>query len=138
MTPSPTVSLPRDVAERAAQHAAFFVAFGSVEEAKDEAARDCNTINDALSQPAPVAVPGPQWQPIESAPKDGNPPIFIAQFNPETGELISLDADGIYEMESESWEMPRQYRIWKSWLGLVEEPTHWMPMPPNPPLPPAL
>ncbi|MFE8033806.1 hypothetical protein [Thiohalocapsa marina] len=63
------------------------------------------------------------WQPIETAPKDNKRPLLLAYFN-ERGELTSLDFDGSWECEQESWEMPQLYWYWGSHNG-IEEPTHW-------------
>ena len=65
------------------------------------------------------------WQPIETAPRDGN--IIIATIR--DGEVVAMDYDAMYELEQESWEIPQPYWIWKSANGSVEEPTHWIPMP---------
>lgn len=82
----------------------------------------------AAQQPAPVGVSPPSsvaWHPIETAPKDNKHPLYLAQFNLDTGELIELDWDAAWESESESWEIPEVYYIWRSANGRVEEPTHW-------------
>lgn len=65
------------------------------------------------------------WHPIETAPKDNKHPLYLAQFNPDTGELIELDWDASWEAESESWEIPQVYYVWRSANDRVEEPTHW-------------
>lgn len=81
-----------------------------------------------LAQRAAVGVSPPSgvaWHPIETAPKDNKHPLYLAQFNPDTGELIELDWDASWEAESESWEIPQVYYIWRSANGRVEEPTHW-------------
>ena len=70
---------------------------------------------------------GPQWQPIETAPKDGKTRIMIADIR--DGEILDMDYDAIYESERESWEMPAIYWIWTSANGRVEHPTHWAPLP---------
>jgi hypothetical protein len=63
------------------------------------------------------------WRPIETAPKDNKVPLYLARFN-DSGELTELDFDGIWQSESESWEMPQVYYYWASANG-IEEPTHW-------------
>lgn len=67
------------------------------------------------------------WQPIETAPKNGEQQIIIAEIR--DGEVVSMDYDAVLEKESESWELPQEYWVWKSAYGNVEEPTHWIPMP---------
>ncbi len=74
---------------------------------------------------APVPPNAVVWHPIETAPKDNKRPLYLAQFNTETGDLIDLDWDASWEPESESWEIPQVYYIWRSANGRVEEPTHW-------------
>lgn len=70
------------------------------------------------------------WQPIETAPKDGKTRIIIAKI--ANGEIKDIDFDAVLEEECESWEMPQSYWVWKSAFGRVEEPTHFMLMPPLP------
>lgn len=70
----------------------------------------------------------PEWQPIETAPKDNKIPLFLARFN-EDGTLQSFDYDGIWDSDYESWEIPQVYYFWASANGNVEEPTHWMSQP---------
>ena len=55
-----------------------------------------------------------EWQPIETAPKDGS---FILLATPK-GRI----ADG-------SWSLV--YKVW-SWPYVMVEPTHWMPLPTPP------
>lgn len=77
---------------------------------------------------APVGASPPSgvtWHPIETAPKDNKQPLYLARFDPDTGELIELDWDAYWEAESESWEMPQVYYIWRSANDRVEDPTHW-------------
>ena len=68
------------------------------------------------------------WQPIESAPKDGEKRIIIAEFRGD-GELVDIDFDATLEEECESWEMPQPYWVWKSAFGRIENPTHWIELP---------
>lgn len=67
---------------------------------------------------------GEGWQPIESAPKDNKRLLYLARFNPDTGTLVELDFDGIWQADSESWELSKVYHYWAS-NGGIEEPTHW-------------
>jgi len=67
------------------------------------------------------------WQPIETAPKNGEQRIIIAEI--VNGELRDLDFDAVLEQEQESWELPQPYWVWVSAYGRVENPTHWMPLP---------
>ena len=55
-----------------------------------------------------------EWQPIETAPKDGS---FILLATPKC-----LIADGFWSLV---------YRVW-SWPYVMVEPTHWMPLPTPP------
>jgi hypothetical protein len=63
------------------------------------------------------------WKPIETAPKNNIIPLYLAHFN-EDKELIEIDFDGIWQCESESWEIPEVYYFWASANG-IEDPTHW-------------
>ena len=72
--------------------------------------------------------PFKEWQPIETAPKNGEIRIIIAEIR-QDGEITNIDFDAVLEQESESWEIPALYWVWRSANGNVEEPTHWMPMP---------
>jgi hypothetical protein len=54
------------------------------------------------------------WQPIETAPKDGT---YVLLATPK-GRM----ADGNF---------CTKYGVW-SWPYVMVEPTHWMPMPPRP------
>jgi len=60
-----------------------------------------------------------QWQPIETAPKDGQ--YFLA-YAPGCGRLLmrcwSEQSSETFALEGPSWKNP--------------EPTHWMPLPPAP------
>jgi hypothetical protein len=66
----------------------------------------------------------PNWQSIETAPKDNERCLYLARFNAE-GQLMELDFDGIWEYWEESWEMSHiNGYCWQSANG-IEEPTHW-------------
>ena len=73
------------------------------------------------------------WKPINTAPLDNERLLVIAQFD-DSGELINLDWDAVWESECESWEIPEVYWFWASANGTVDEPTHWAyqdePLPP--------
>jgi len=69
-----------------------------------------------------------QWKPIETAPRNNKRPLLLARFN-DDGTLQSIDYDGAWESERESWEQPDVYWFWASANGYVEEPSHWMYQP---------
>jgi len=69
-----------------------------------------------------------EWQPIETAPKTNERPLFIARFN-DDGTMQSFDYNAGWNSGSESWENPQVYYFWESENGNVEEPTHWMYQP---------
>jgi hypothetical protein len=69
------------------------------------------------------SLPAIQFFSIETAPTDNKVPLILARII--DGEICEMDFDAVYEKESESWEMPQEYWIWKSAFGRVEEPTHW-------------
>jgi hypothetical protein len=89
--------------------------------------RICEQLN-ALSPPSDGGVGG--WQEIETAPRDGTK-IIIASISRD-GTIEDIDFDAFWTSERESWEMPQVYFYWASAYGRVEEPTHWMPLPPPP------
>lgn len=65
-----------------------------------------------------------QWRPIETAPKDGIRPLYLAKFD-EQGLLCEIDFDGIWEYWEESWELSHiNGWDWRSANG-IESPTHW-------------
>ena len=79
----------------------------------------------------------PQWQPIETAPKNAEVLVwredsgpFIAKFT-DPYEVIPVE-----EMERENMEFPDDFEEWYSdaygWQEGSERPTHWMPLPPPP------
>jgi hypothetical protein len=69
-----------------------------------------------------------EWQPIETAPKDGE--WILAA-------VIDLPCGGIYLSmpRSENWR-PNNYSfgggLWKDWSGTGVNVTHWMPLPAPP------
>lgn len=63
----------------------------------------------------------PQWQPIETAPKDR--PILLRS---KKGRI----ADGM-------WIAATDTRGGWAWALVRQEPTHWMPIPPEPSAPAA-
>ena len=64
------------------------------------------------------------WQPISTAPKDNNRPLYLARFS-EDGKLQVLDFDGGWEYWQESAELSHiNGYAWVSADG-IEEPTHW-------------
>lgn len=69
-----------------------------------------------------------RWLPIETAPKNNECPLLLARFN-DDGSLQSIDHDGTWTSERESWELPNVYYFWASANGYVEEPSHWMYQP---------
>ena len=91
----------------------------------DAATEVCDALNDVLYAAASAKA---QWQPIETAPKDNKIPLLLARFN-DDGSLQSIDYNGIWESDRESWEIPERYWYWASAHGNVEEPSHWMYQP---------
>lgn len=88
---------------------------------------------DTLTWASPAvagAVPAPQWQPIETAPRDGTafrayaPSLVDADFNPWGSVEAVYEGDRII---GAVWN--GQSDIWNT---LPIEPTHWMPLPSPP------
>jgi hypothetical protein len=70
-----------------------------------------------------------EWQPIETAPKDGTEvlcfcvePEFEGEENPHTEMRVCFFG-----------EMQEDYSCWMGYYGYEQRPTHWMPLPPKPP-----
>lgn len=86
-----------------------------------------------------------QWQPIETAPKDGG---SILLFEPDytlpngqaiTGEGIALafwvgKGEVWLDDGAEGWMVPHSEQDEQGGAVFVERPTHWMPLP-EPPAP---
>lgn len=76
-----------------------------------------------------------EWQPIETAPKDGSDIIAffpaenkhgIDNFHPQVIAVVSFQERGWWEISNVSgWEMETE-------IDSHEGPTHWMPMPEPP------
>lgn len=107
----------------------------------EQASGECAEALEAALRAADNRDAAGVWRPIETAPKDNARPLYLARFNPDTGELQGIDWDGSWEAESEGWEMPQIYYVWKSAHATVDEPTHWAyqdePIPPTPAAVPA-
>lgn len=77
------------------------------------------------------------WQPIETAPKDGKEVLLCRAYDAD-GEPISEDAWGIFVQRAAWWGDDEQSGEWIVYCSLVHEPrlhfvpTHWMELPPNP------
>jgi len=63
-----------------------------------------------------------QWQPIETAPKDGTV-ILIAEFTRPVWSVVS--AKWCKEWHEPSWDTISKHCLYNN-------PTHWMPLPPPP------
>ncbi|HDS1140107.1 TPA: hypothetical protein QDZ75_004184 [Stenotrophomonas maltophilia] len=84
-----------------------------------------------------IAALTPQWQPIETAPKDGTAILLtngkdVAEghwYFEECGTTEHRDLDGRYIDQTES----EGYDGWLDWDGGMQpDPTHWMPRPSPP------
>jgi len=73
-----------------------------------------------------------EWQPIETAPKDGTQ-IILAELD-GGGEVKHIDV-GCWDLIDEGWESDiRPYHGWtsNSWPFNDEGPNHWIPLPSPP------
>ncbi len=66
-----------------------------------------------------------EWQPIETAPKDGQQLMLHLQ----NGDIIIASSDIANAAVVQRKEMYIQFRVWPD-AGYL--PTHWMPLPPPP------
>ncbi|MXO72855.1 DUF551 domain-containing protein [Altererythrobacter buctensis] len=64
-----------------------------------------------------------EWQPIETAPKDGAPIIVGCLVKPMYDEEPAFWA---------YWNPNQGGEIWQRGYYCGDEPTHWMPLPPPP------
>lgn len=78
------------------------------------------------------------WQPIETAPRDGTE-ILLCQATDADGEAIGEKAWGIFVQVAAWWSADDDDGgEWIVYCSRVQEPrlhfqpTHWMPLPPNP------
>jgi hypothetical protein len=103
----------------------------------------------------------PEWQPIETAPKDGTEiltvwPFYRGGFNPKylksgvpIGDRVMIVRWYSYEDAGSSYYDPAQHKSWRKYgdwqtlsgqtpggLDEGDGPTHWMPLPPLPGDPP--
>lgn len=89
-----------------------------------------------------------EWQPIETAPRDGTPLIIIAADSEEPIAFVAHWAVHPSWNENEpAWLIgakwarynrltPALSRAYAELVGIICEPTHWMPLPEPPPLNP--
>jgi hypothetical protein len=70
------------------------------------------------------------WQPIETAPKDGRGILLFADGEVWLGRWGYSEPSGSYAEEKE-WVTPSEGPGYNS---QIENPTHWMPLP-TPPVP---
>lgn len=85
-----------------------------------------------------------EWQPIETAPRDGTPLLLYLKREPERHYplrgIVPNYAIGFWEhrcwkaIEGEDCgSMGGEFTGWmEDWVGLDLEPTHWLPLPPPP------
>lgn len=64
-----------------------------------------------------------QWQPIDTAPKDGTWVLLLWPINSHVGP-VACEGQYYHAKDGDSF--------WWSMLKLKTEPTHWMPLPPTP------
>lgn len=71
-----------------------------------------------------------EWQPIETAPKDGTK-MILADLS-DGGPVPSNIGVGAWEfVESNDWD-EKPVWDWAAYAGTTEDPTHWMPLPDPP------
>ena len=68
-----------------------------------------------------------EWQPIETAPKDGT---FYIAWSSDFGPVVCNQPDGRYPGR---WVRVRTAKLWAGVSDYcAERATHWMPLPPPP------
>ena len=84
------------------------------------------------------------WQPIETAPKDGGPFLILYArriFRNQNGDTVSFGAvrdyaeiiDVAWAEDGDIFEQGTAHSVWEDWRDVELWPTHWMPLPPPPP-----
>lgn len=74
------------------------------------------------------------WQPIETAPKDGSDVLLCRAIDAD-GQPIPAKSWGIFVQVAAWWRGDDDWIVYCSQIQepkLHFEPTHWMPLPPNP------
>lgn len=73
------------------------------------------------------------WQPIETAPKDGVPILAWGYMHDDGGPWFADRRSFMGEMPNWHVLFYKDGTGWVGWLdGSVDGPTHWMPLPPPP------
>jgi hypothetical protein len=70
-----------------------------------------------------------EWQPIETAPKDGTMVLLLEHRRAYSSSTIDF---GCFEFIEISDTDGHRIYDWTSNDGRIEEPTHWMPLPTPP------
>jgi len=78
------------------------------------------------------------WQPIETAPKDGTPLLLFC--NPTPALSGHMEPDEVFRSRMTTGYFDKHYHEWwlcvfwgyESEATLYEDPTHWMPLPEPP------
>lgn len=72
-----------------------------------------------------------EWQPIETAPKDGMPILaVIAGFVPCVAIWVCFEGESRWSLDPE--EFTNDDHFSEHWRATRYEPTHWMPLPEPP------
>lgn len=77
------------------------------------------------------------WQPIETAPRDGTPILVFDPTRPDHRELDGKIYDNPRYAISyyRTWYPPNSQWMWGNRNSSECSPTHWMPLPPIPTIP---
>jgi hypothetical protein len=72
-----------------------------------------------------------EWQPIETAPKDGARIDIWVEWTSKTGVRGKRIPNCYWHRKANAWKTDCYYKDgWCHWRG--EKPTHWMPLPEPP------
>ena len=69
-----------------------------------------------------------EWQPIETAPKDGTEVLLWGRYWSDSQGLFSRPHVGSYVENLERWQVGVSHHDYRFRV----RPTHWMPLPPPP------
>lgn len=71
------------------------------------------------------------WQPIETAPKDGTAILTVVRgFRPAVTQWVEFEGEARFSEDPENFTEEDHFHEY--FFGSLYEPTHWMPLPEGP------
>lgn len=90
-----------------------------------------DSVRALFDKPAPEPIASANWQPIDTAPKDGTG-ILLCQATDADGSPIGQDSMSVFMQVAAWWEGEDTWIVYCSMVRDPElhfTPTHWMPLP---------